>query len=268
MQPELEKLRSGRPIFFSLVAAVIVILAANMFGKDVAIVVSDLSFVAASGALLVLAILISARFGASGDHGKAYLLFSVFVASWFAAEAVWMVSEVMGVMPPIPQEAEILYLGGYPFLFLFSLYYIKPLQKAITKKMLAYASLATITFLIPTLYTTYSGNPSADFFQIIWAGIYPVADAAVLFPAVLGMALFFKGHVNFFWSLACIAIILNIVADTGFLFLFLDESYYSGHPLDMLYLWAYVLFSFGINSHLSLYKKKKIKSYDNIEDLK
>lgn len=268
MQPELEKLRSSRPIFFSLVAVVIAILGANAFGKDVAITVSDLAFVAASGALLVLAILISARFGASGDHGKAYLLFSVFVASWFTAEVVWMASEVMNLMPPIPQEAEILYLGGYPFLFLFSLYYVKPLQKAITKKMLSYASLATITFLIPTLYTTYSGSTNADLFQIIWASIYPIADAAVLFPAVLGMTLFFKGHVNFFWSLACIAIILNIIADTGFLFLFVDESYYSGYPLDILYLWAYVLFSFGINSHLSLYKRKKIKSYDNIEDLR
>lgn len=268
MQPELDNLRTGRPLPFALTGIVITILVANAFGRDVAIAVSDLAFVAASGVLLALTIAISARFGITGDHGKAYLLFSVFVASWFAAEVVWMVSELTGLLPPFPQEAEMLYLVGYLFLIMFSFYYIKPMRMAISKKMIGYASLATVTFLVPTLYTTYSDNPDASPLQIIWGGIYPVADAAVLFPAVLGLMLFFKGQVNFFWSLACVAIILNIMADTGFLFLFLDESYYSGHPLDILYLWAYVLFSFGIYSHIKLYKKQKMKSYKNVEDLR
>lgn len=268
MQPELERLKNNRSLLFFLLGVVFVILAANMLGSVAATTVTDLLYVPASGALLALAITITARFGAKGDHGKAYLFFVGFVASWFIAEVLWMISELTNQLSPFPEEVDWLYLGGYPFLFLFSIYYLKPMQKAISKRMLAYASFATITFLVPTLYTTHSYNPDASLSQMIWAGIYPVADAVVLFPAILGLTLFFKGDVNLFWSLACLAIILNIIADSGFLFLQIDKAYYSGHPLDILYLWSYILFSFGIYSHIRLYKKPKMKSYDDVEDLK
>lgn len=268
MPLELEKLNPNKYLIFFLLVVVFVLLVVNMFDKHVTMAVTDLLYVLTSGGLLVLSIIIATRFGATGDHGKAYQLFAGFAGLWFTAELVWMFSELTNVPSSLAIDGDWLYLGGYFFLFLFSIYYLKPMMKAISNKMLAYAFLATITFLVPTLYATYSYNPTASLPQIIWAGIYPVADSVVLFPAVLGMMLFFKGQVNFFWSLACLAIILNIVADSGFLFLHVDQSYYSGHPLDILYAWSYILFSFGIYSHVKLYKKRKMKSYNNIEDLK
>lgn len=268
MQPELERLQTNRSLLFFLLGAVFVILTANVFGSATATTVTDLLYVPVSGELLVLAVAITVRFRAKGDHGKAYLFFVGFVALWFVAEVLWMISDLTNYLSPFPAEIDWLYLGGYPLLFLFSIYYLKPMQKAISKKMLACASLATITFLVPTLYITHSYNPDASMSKIIWAGAYPVADAVVLFPAILGLMLFFKGTVTLFWSLACIAIVLNIVADSGFFFLQIGKPYYSGHPIDILYLWSYILFSFGIYSHIRLYKKPKTKSYGNIDDLK
>lgn len=261
-------MKTNKFLLSFLLGVVFVILTANVLGNAAATVVTDLFYIPVSGALLVLAMAITVRFRAKGDHGKAYLFFVGFIASWFAAEVVWMVYEIAIPLLPFPAEVDWLYLGGYLFLFLFSIYYLKPMQKAISKKMLACASLATIAFLVPTLYTTHSYNPDASISQIIWAGAYPVADAIVLLPAILGLMLFFKGNVNLFWSLACIAILLNILADSGFLFLHVDKSYSSGHPLDILYLWSYVLFSFGIYSHIQLYQKPKMKSYDDVDDLK
>jgi hypothetical protein len=239
-----------------------------MFGKEAAKVTTDLLYVPVPGGVLIAAILIAARFRGKGDHGKAYLFFVGFVASWFIAETIWAISEVFYNLSPFPSEAEWFYLAGYPLLILFSVYYLKPLEKALSGRILSYGFLASVTFLIPTIYTTYSYNSNAGLAQIIWASIYPLLDAIVLFPAVLGLTLYFKGQVSFLWSLTCIAIILNIIADSGFLFLHVDKSYYTGNPIDILYLWAYILFAFGIYSHVKLYKKPKMKSYGDVEGLK
>lgn len=259
MYQESDGSRPNWYLVFFLLAAVFVVLASNSFGKDAAIQVTDIMFVPVAASLLVLGVLIATRFGTNGDHGKAYLMFVGFVGSWFLAETSWTVSEIITIPSEFPVQIDILYLAGYPFLFLFSVYYLRPMRNVISKKMLMYASFVTVAFLAPTLYTTHTQNPNAEMLQILWADIYPVSDAAVLFPAILGVSLFFKGRVNFFWSLASIAIILNIIADSGLFFLYVDKSYYTGHPIDIFYLWSYILFAFGINSHLKLYKAKKIR---------
>jgi hypothetical protein len=268
LQTNREKLKNNKFFLFCLLAVSLVVLISNFAGKETANITTDLLYIPVSGGLLVLSIIIAAMFRGSGAHGKAYLLFVGFVSLWFVAELVWLRSELTSNLSTLPQEDDWLYLAGYPFLFSFSIYYLKPLREAISNKMFAYASLATLVFLVPTLYTMHSLNPDASLAQIVWAAIYPISDAIVLFPAVLGLVLFFKGDVSLFWSLTCIAIILNVAADSGFFFLDIDKSSYSGNPINILYLWSYLLFAFGIYSHVKIYKKPKMKSYDNVEDLK
>ncbi len=268
MQTNLENIRSNKFFLFCLLAIGFAVLISNVVGKEIANLTTDFLYVPLSGGLLILSIIIAIEFRGSGDHGKAYLLFVGFVSFWVAAELGWLRSELASHLSPFPEYADWLYLAGYPFLFFFSIYYLKPFHMAISKKIFSYASLATMLFLIPTLYTMYSNNPNASLPMIIWAAIYPVSDAIILFPAVLGLSLFFKGKVGLFWSLTCIAIILNIIADSGFLFLDINKSYYSGNPINILYLWSYILFAFGIYSHVKLYRKPKMKSYDNVDDLK
>lgn len=268
MQTNLEKINPIRFLISSLLVVGFIVMIANVLGKETATITTDLLYVPISGSLLILSIVIAAKYGIQGNHGKSYLSFVGFVACWFIAELVWISSELVYHLKPFPQEAEWFYLGGYPLLLLFTIYYLKPFEKAISKKMLSYALMATTIFLVPTIYVTNSYNQNSNLIEIIWAAIYPVADSVVLFPAVIGMTLFFKGKVGFLWSLAFFAIILNIVADSGFLFLDMDKSYYTGNPIDILYLWSYILFAFGIYSHVKLHKKPKMKSYGNTEDLK
>ena len=243
-------------------------MAANFAGKSFATTTTDILFLPVSGTLFVLAIIITVRFKARGNFGSAYLFFVGFAGCWFCAELVWMSTELYNQLNFLRPVNDYLYLSGYPFLLLFARYYVKSLEIAITQKMLSYAFLVTVVFFIPTFYTTYSFNPNASIQQIIWAGIYPLLDAILLFPTVLGMILFFKGNVSFLWSLMFTAVLLNIIADSGFLYLDVNRSYYSGNPIDILYLWSYVLFSFGIYSHIKIFKKRKMRSFGNLDELK
>lgn len=267
MQTDL-KIANNKFFLFCLLSVGFVVLVSNIVGREIANLTTDLIYIPVSGGLLVLSVVIVTKFRWTGDHGKAYLLFAAFASFWFAAELVWFRAEFVSHLSPFPAEIDYLYLAGYPFLFAFSIFYLKPFKMAISGKMYSYAALATLVFLVPTLYTIYSYNPDATLPAMIWAAIYPLADAVVLFPAVLGMALFFKGEVSLFWSLCCIAIILNITADSGVFFLEIDKTTYSGNPINILYLWSYLLFAFGINSHVKIFKIPKMKSYDNVDDLK
>jgi len=255
-------------LFYLLTVIGCSILIANAFGKEAASIVTNTLYVIVPGTLFAFSVVIVARNRGDSNQSKAYLLFAGFVSSWFGGELVSVFSELVYHLPAIPQEAEILYFCGYGFLFFFSIYYLKPFWAGISRKMVWYGLAGSLTFLGLTLYYTYSFHIHADLFQIIWASLYPVFDSVVLFPTILGMLLFFRGKVGLLWSLAFIAIVLNIVADSGVLFIAPDRTYYTGNPIDIMYLSAYVLFAFGLYHHIQIFKSPKKKSLGDFKDLR
>ena len=255
MQINLEKSQTKKYLLLSILGTGFIMLIANFVGQEVTTLTTNLLYVPVSGALVVLSIIISTRFSVKGEHGRAWIFFVGSAVSWFIAEQIWLVYDLVYQIDPFPSPADFFYLAGYPFLFLFSMYYLKPLKDAISKKTLICVSLIAMTLLVPSLYIASGQDSQISDFELALALSYPIADAIILIPALIGVTLFFRGEVNFLWSLICIAIILNVVADTGFLITSMDGSYYMGHPVDMLFLWAYILFSFGVYSHIQIFKK-------------
>lgn len=244
------------------------ILVATFFGKEVVKMVTDFTYIPVSGILVALSITISIRFRSTGNHGKAWLLFLGIAISWFIAETTWVVYEFVYSQNPFPSSADAFYLLGYPFLFLFSIQYLKPFKKLISKKMIILTSIIAILVLIPNLYMTFHNNSSENKFAMMLGAIYPVADAIVLIPAMIGIVLFFRGEVNFLWTLLLIGILFEVIADTGFQYFTLNNSYYTGHPIDILFIWSYIMFSFGIYSHIQIFKKAKSVNPKNLFDSK
>jgi len=269
MQTNLEKSQIKKYLLLSILGTGFIMLLANFAGQEVRTLITNLLYVPVPGALVVLSIIIAVRFSVKGEHGRAWILFVGVSVSWFIAEQIWLVNDLVYHIDPFPSLADFFYLAGYPFLFLFSIYYLKPVKGAISKKTLTYVSLTAITLLVPSLYMASGQDSQISDFELALALSYPIADGIVLIPALIGVILFFRGEVNFLWSLICIAIILNVVADTGFLITSMNGSYYMGHPIDMLFLWAYILFSFGVYSHIQIFKKHHphIKS-QSIDDLR
>lgn len=267
MQTRLEKLRSQRFMLFSLVFTGLAIMIAEYIGKETAIIFTNWIFVPIPGAMLVLSIIVAKKHGKTGNHGKAWIAFAVFAACWFIAEQVWLVEELFYHQKPFPSEADFFYIIGYPAYFIFAILYLKPFKSLITKKMTIAASLVSIAVLVPSMYWTLENSSDEDQFSIILGAVYPVADSIVLIPAVIGMRLFFGGQVNFLWSLMLVGILVEVVADTGFQYFSLDDSMYTGHPADILFLWSYILFSFGIYDNIKVFNSK-MNTYKDKEDLR
>ena len=264
MQNNFEKLQEQKSLFACLLITGIVIITGTFFGK-VASVVTDFTYIPVSGAFVILSIIISSRFRKSGNHGKAWLLFLGTAISWFIAETTWTVYELVYHTNPFPSTADVFYITGYPFLFLFSIYYLKPFKKLITRKLILSTSLIAVSVLIPSLYMTVDNNSDESKFAIALGAIYPIADSIILVPALIGIFLFFRGEVNFLWTLLLIGILFEVIADTGFQYFTLNGSYYTGHPIDILFIWSYIMFSFGVFSHTQIFKKSnKIKESNKL----
>ena len=253
----IQKVQERKFLAISLFAIAIGILVANMISEDTAIVFSDLAYIVTSGSFLVLALIIMVKTGGIGNHGKSWILFAIFAASWVTAEMIWNVNELILEIDPYPSSADFFWLFGYPFYFGFLIFYLKPFTKAISKKMVVSASIISIVLLISTFYVSYDSNLELTHFENILALSYPLLDAIVLVPALIGFTLFLTGKVNFLWTLMCLAIITVIIADIGFYFIIIEDDYYSGHPVEILFHWVYILFAFGIYDQFNIFKSKK-----------
>jgi len=261
LKTPIQKLQEQKFLMISMFAIAFGILITNMISEDTAIVFASWSYVATAGSVLVLSIIIAIRNRLVGSHGKAWILFAAFAISWFTAEMFWDVNELILEIDPYPSEADFFWLLGYPFYFGFLMFYLKPFRKAISKKMIAAASIFSIALLIPAFYVSYDADMEPTDIDNILALSYPLLDSVVLVPALIGITLFLTGKVNFLWTLMCLAIMCVIAADIGFFFGTLEDDYYSGHPVEILFHWVYILFAFGIYDHFKTFKIKKETSH-------
>lgn len=267
MSTPLEKLRSQQFLLATLTITGMAFVVANLFGQETAIVFGNWIFVLSAVPVILSAVMVK-RGGIRGAHGKSWVFFLVFATLWFVADQVFTYEELYLQEKPFPSVADVFYLAGYPFYFGFVLFYLKPFRQVISKRLVTLALLVAVFILGLNLYMTLEGNsPDESLVAVIVGEIYPVADAIILVPTMIGVVLFFRGLVNFLWTLLLLGFICEVIGDTLFQYLSLSNDMYTGHPIDMLFLWAYILFSFGIYDHIKIFRTRK-NSFGNREDLR
>lgn len=244
-------------LLFSLLGIAGVILAANLIGQQTATILANWIFVILSGFVMILSIFLVSKYGIRGSHGKAWILFSVFSAYWFIAESLWIIYDLILKTTPWEYADDFFYITGYQILFAFLIFYLKPIKKAISKKIIFGTSLIAISFLIPSFYIISVTDIISIDENLAVVMAYPILDAIILVPALIAVMLFFRGEVNFMMTLVCLAIICQIVGDSSLLFLSIDNSYSPGHPIEILFLWAYVMFAFGLSNQIDVFNERK-----------
>ena len=257
MQTGFDIVITKKYLILALVACTSINLISNFIGNGTAIFVGNVMYIPTAGTFLIMSVLLISRFGMSGNVGLAWVSFGGYAISWFIAEMLWIVQELYLKIDPFPSSADIFYLAGYPFLLMFFIAYLQPVRSAITKKMLIAASSFAIGILIPSLFFALESSRNTNLLQYLLSVIYPIFDAVVIVPALLGVALFFKGQMNFTWTLICLGTISLFVADTAFLFGQNDNSYYTGNPMEILFYWNYILLAFGVYGHMKLFQSPK-----------
>ena len=254
-----------RNLVFSLLGICVIFLVANLLDQEQYPITedwyaTDLLFIIVPSSVIILGLILIGRYKIQGNHAKAWILFTLAVVIWFVGEWTYEYDYEYELSDPSTYFSDIFYILGYPLFFGFSIFYLKTWARVITKKMILAASLISLIVIIPSLYLTLENEDEVDSFTLFLYVIYPILDGLILAPAIIATFLFFRGQVNLLWALILIATLFDVAADTIYLNAAIEESYYPGHPIDILYLWAYVMYAFGALSHIKLFKKPAIKT--------
>ncbi len=177
---------------------------------------------------------------------KSLILLSLSFVSWFIAEQLWMLNEYVFHVDSFPSMADIFYVSAPSLMLISLLIFLKPLKNKITRKNIIIAIFFSISLLIPTVIITYQENEDSTLLELTLLLTYPIADALVLIPTIIIISLLFSSKKDPFWVMMLIGIITLIAADTLFLFLELNNEYYDNHPVDLLWLLSYVIWTFAV----------------------
>lgn len=236
----------------SLGIVVLVVLTANILSQDAAIIVGNYLYVPIEAFLLVTSIWAVRYFGLDGIHGLGWLAFLGFVICWFVGDMSWVVIEMVLEEPPYPSAADLFYLPGYPFLLIFAVSYIMPFRDAISKKIILVSS--GIAIVLVSFSIGMIGISDISFGDTISLA-YPIADGIILIPVLSGLVIFFKTRQNIMWSLMLFGLLATFVGDVLFSFFEYNDSYHTGHVMEIAFYWAYLLMTFGV-----IYHKRTITS--------
>lgn len=252
-------------LVFLLGVITAIMLASNYFGKEHATLAYNILNLIITAPLVAVCLFLLAKEGIRGDYGKGWLCFTIFNVLWFVAERIWMVYELVYKTDPWPSEADYFWLAGYPIYFAFMIFYLKPFKNSISIRMIIIS--IGITSAI-TGFLIYHTMQESNLFEYETAlGLsYPIADTISLAPIIIGLILFFRGKVNFLWTCLLIGMLCFVIADYGFSLSSLDDQYYTGHPIDIPYLWAYLFFLFGAYNRVKLFVKPNQESRFNDQE--
>ena len=219
--------------------------------------ISFLAYVLVPGTLVVFSIILTIKlYKRKHFQSKAFLFFTIGVSFWFIAEQIWAAYVYVYDMDPFPSIADIFYMATYPFFVAFLLISLKPIRKSITKKIWLFSLVLSFAFLIPSTLACYNALEESeggiDPISKSIALSYPILSSFQLIPAIIGVMFLATKGASYAWMLLLFGFLVLTVSDTFYLFSELDGSYYDGHPVDLMYLYGFILLMFSLHNRLKL----------------
>ncbi|WP_428324710.1 hypothetical protein [Nitrosopumilus sp.] len=215
---------------------------------------TDILFIILPVIAIILGVILSVEYRFKGNHGKAWIFFTVAITIWFAGELTYSYDTEVDPQDISTLTSDIFYISGYPIFFVFTIFYLKSRSKIISRKTIVGAVILSATFGIPTLYLTIGIDDELSDFEVLLYGTYPLLATLLLVPSIIAASLFFRGHVGLLWLLMMMGAFTDVIADTLYLTQEIEGSYGAGNLIDVFYLWSYVFYSLGAWSFIKTYR--------------
>jgi len=219
------------------------------------IFVSDVLFAVVSSVPAGVGLLMVRRYGVRSRLGVGFFGLSLGALFYALGEITWMVLEAfLGISIPFPSVADVFYVSAYPFLAMGLLTYYLTFRVPLTKTMWAIVLLVIVGAVGTTFQLLFAPllTESADLLTKTLDLAYPALDMVLIVLALLGIAVFRTSMMGRVWFLMNASLILFAVSDLLFSYTTLLEVYYSGHPLEIFWLWGYIGLALAFYQHRKL----------------
>jgi signal transduction histidine kinase len=255
--------RSDSILIAALCAGVFSVIFSNLLGSEIAKQNSNIWFVVTPFLFAILSFNLIRKRSLTRMEKSLLSFIVIFAVFRAAAEDIWIYNESVLKINPFPSIADFFWLAGDMFLFAFLLIYLKPIKNQISKKIKISAFLMSMLFLVPTVAGTFWTNGDANTFDLFVALAYPLIDALVLYPAIIGMTIIYGNRSNRFLSYLLFAILAITTADSLYVFLF--NSYENGNPIDIGWIVGYTMLVFATLYYKPI-SRDKLQTHQDSKD--
>ena len=214
------------------------------------IAISDVLFVLVSVVCTFFALRVVLKFGGRGKFGSVHLGLFLAVFLWCLGEAAWGFYEVGRHVPvPYPSLADIFYLAGYFPAIISIVLALRFLSGGFSEIKVLVSSL--LGLMIIGLVFSFLLNPLLSNSTGVLAKVldlaYPSLDSVLLILAIMMFLIFEGAPPSTPWLWISVGIILTTIADISFSVGTLEGWYYSGHPVELLWVWGYIALALGFD---------------------
>ena len=246
-----------KPLIFTLTALGGLCLIVSLFKIEFELfqgfAIKDLGYFVTPVITIGLSVSLSLMYRGRGSHGIAWIFFTISKILFFSAEMVYEPDLEYNINDISTFAADILWISGYPFLFAFLVFFLKPFKKFINKNMIIKISLISVALVTPSLYILYNYSEMEPIDNVL-TGIYPILSGIMLVPTLLGALLFFKGEMNSLWLLMVFGLMSDLVGDHLYTVSNVFDEKLIGSLSDLFYQWGYILYAFAVLYFIKLFR--------------
>src|SRR5574338_575367 len=169
--------QTGKPVHIILLTLSIgIIFITNSYFRDQTVLVANALYIPVNLVLILTSVYFLFEFRKKINTIALASIVGLSV-SWFVAEIIWTIYEMILQIEPFPSPADFFYIIGYPFLLIFV--YVVGKTTKVPKQIQIISGSVGLIFLIPTIVasiTVYGDNP----FDFVLSGTYTIFDSFLI----------------------------------------------------------------------------------------
>jgi hypothetical protein len=193
-----------------------------------------------------LAIIAVCRHGVHGLHGKSYLFLTLGLISWFSAEItlLYYYYALHIEEQRLISLTDGFWFAGYLFLALHLLTVLRSLRGTIKPRVVVIVSIVTVLFVIYNVFNLASSEflVDVDFAAFIVTVAYPILDLMLIIPSAIILVSLRRDYQHSVpWFLSSLSLLVNAVADDGYVNDFVNENSQNLWTWDLFYVTDFII---------------------------
>ena len=211
------------------------------------------------------------RHGLQGLHGKSYLFLTTGLIFWFSADlSLAYYYFALGIEEQIHVSiTDVLWFAGYVFLALHLFTILRLIHTKINLMTFVVASVATVLFISYNVFNIMSSSAQShlvlgNFTDIVVTMSYPILDLILFVPSLLVLVNLRKDFAQSIpWFLSSLSLLINAIADDGYLSDFVNGHLHNLLFWDMFYLTDFIMMAgalFWYNRFHISHEKRRLKA--------
>lgn len=169
---------------------------------------------------------------------------------WFSGEVAWGIKALFSSEVPYPSIADFFWIIGHIPIILGLILYGETFIKIVPNVRIVGITVMAMVYVISIIAIFMPIIAfEKDVLKSLLSLAYPILDVFLIYGAMLGVAIFFKGKIWRAWIMLCLAFTCYAIADILFSYTTIIGAYNYGNPLEILFHVGYMLLAMAFYEH-------------------